>query len=72
MPHARGGAGRSQARDADVPPLAPAFVPLKSSCRIRMQKRVSRALLTCAALVLLLCAGADDDLERIMPDVEVL
>jgi hypothetical protein len=37
-----------------------------------MQKRVSRALLTCAALVLLLCAGADDDLERIMPDVEVL
>ena len=36
-----------------------------------MQPRLSRALLTCAALVLLLGAGADDELERIMPDVEV-
>jgi hypothetical protein len=38
---------------------------------IRMQARVSRALLTCAALVLLLGTAADDDLERIMPVVEV-
>ena len=30
-----------------------------------------RALLACAVLVLLLGAGADDDLERLMPDVEV-
>jgi hypothetical protein len=36
-----------------------------------MQARVSRALLTCAALVLLLGTAADDDLERIMPVVEV-
>lgn len=36
-----------------------------------MPPGVLRALLMCAALVLLLGAGADDDLERLMPDVEV-
>jgi hypothetical protein len=47
------------------------FVRLRAHKFIRMQARVSRALLTCAALVLLLGTAADDDLERIMPVVEV-
>ena len=54
-----------------LPPFCLSFRLLQPTQGVYAGMVYPRALLACAVLVLLLGAGADDDLERLMPDVEV-